>query len=178
MLGITLLTVAIGMASGWSFKPLGEALGRLGLRRFGFQAIGWMLLAMFLYYLAAGAFAELVFEPEQEDIADELGTCSPDVIVVIIAVFLIAVVAPISEELFFRGFVFSGLRDRFSFWPAALIGGLIFGAIHIPTGPTTVIPLTVLGMVFCWIYEKTGSVWPCVIAHMINNSLALAVLSC
>lgn len=178
MLGVSLLFVAIGAASGWSFSSLGTARGRLGLRRFAPSALGWMVLAMVAYYIAAGLFASLVLEPEQEDIADELGTCDPDVLVAVVAVGLIAVLAPISEELFFRGFVFSGLRSRFSFLPAAVIAGLVFGSIHAPTGITTVVPLTALGVALCWLYEKTGSLWPCVVAHAINNGIALAIVGC
>ena len=63
----------------------------------------------------------------------------------------------------------------FSFWPALLIAGLVFGMIHAPTGITTVIPLAVLGGALAWLYERTGSLWPCVFAHTINNGLALAV---
>ena len=51
----------------------------------------------------------------------------------------------------------------------------MFGAIHAPTGITTVVPLSLLGVAFCLLYEKTRSLWPCVIAHAINNGLALAV---
>ena len=178
LLGISLLGVAIGAASGWTFKSLREALSRLGLRRFAPSALGWMVLAMVAYYIAAGLFASLVVEPEQDDIADELGTCDPHVLVAVVAVGLIAILAPLSEELFFRGFVFSGIRSRFSFWPAALIAGLVFGMIHAPTGILTVIPLGVLGVALCWLYEKTGSLWPCVIAHAINNCVALAVVGC
>jgi membrane protease YdiL (CAAX protease family) len=35
----------------------------------------------------------------------------------------------------------------------------------------------VLGLALCWLYDRTGSLWPCVIAHMINNGLALALVS-
>ncbi len=90
---------------------------------------------------------------------------------------MIAGVAPITEELFFRGFVFAGLRSRWSLWPAAIVSGLVFGLVHAPTGITAVIPLAVLGIALCWLYDRTGSLWPPVIAHVINNSLALVVIS-
>lgn len=177
LLGASLLLVSVGIASNWRFKPLREALGRLGLRRFRLSALGWMLLAMLTYYVLAAVFAALVLEPEQEDIGGELGVGDDALVIAILAIVLIGVVAPLSEELFFRGFVFSGLRSRFSLWPAALIAGLVFGLVHAPTGITTVVPLAALGVVLSWLYDRTGSLWPCVIAHMINNGLALALLS-
>ena len=84
-----------------------------------------MLLALFVYYLFAGLFSQLVLQPEQEDISSELGVGDENLLVAITAVVLIAGLAPIAEELFFRGFVFSGLRSRMSMWPAALISGLV-----------------------------------------------------
>jgi membrane protease YdiL (CAAX protease family) len=172
-----LLFVALGVASDWKFKPLGRALTLLGLRPFRLNAIWIMLGTLVAYYLAAGLFASLVLEPEQEDIGGELGVGNPSIAIAIAAVVMIALFAPISEELFFRGFLFAGVRSRWSLWPAAIASGLIFGLVHAPTGITTVVPLAALGIALCWLYDRTGSLWPCVIAHMINNGLALAVVS-
>ena len=177
LLGASFILVAIGVATRWSFRPVAKGLHQLGLRGFAPSALGWMLLAMFAYYVAAALFASFVLQPEQEDIGGELGVGDETLVVAVLAVVMIAVLAPISEELFFRGFVFSGFRTRFSFWPAAVIAGVIFGAIHATTGITTVVPLAALGVALCWLYEKTGSLWPCVIAHMFNNGLALLILS-
>jgi membrane protease YdiL (CAAX protease family) len=177
LLGGSLLFVAVGMASDWEIDSIRGALRRLGLRRFAPSALGWMLLAMLAYYIAAGVFAAFVLEPEQDDIGGELGVGDDSLVVAVLAVVLIVGLAPISEELFFRGFVFPGLRSRFSLWPAALLAGLVFGLIHAPTGITTVVPLTALGVVLCWLYDRTGSLWPCVLAHTLNNGLALAIVS-
>ena len=136
-----------------------------------------MLLALFVYYLFAGLFSELVLQPEQEDISSDLGVGDENLLVAITAVVLIVGLAPIAEELFFRGFVFSGLRSRMTMLPAAIISGLVFGLVHAPTGITTVVPLAALGAVLAWLYDKTGSLWPPVIAHVLNNALALAIIS-
>ena len=172
-----LLFVALGVASDWKFRPLGRPLRLLGLRPFRLSAIRIMLATLVVYYIAAGLFASLVLKPDQEDIGGELGVGNPSVVIAVAAVLMIVLLAPIAEELFFRGFVFSGLRTRWSLWPAAITSGLIFGSVHAPTGITTVVPLAVLGFALCWLYDRTGSLWPCVIAHMINNGLALAVVS-
>jgi membrane protease YdiL (CAAX protease family)/uncharacterized RDD family membrane protein YckC len=172
-----LLMVALGMASGWKFRPLRPALGLLGMRRFELSAIGIMIATLIAYYIAAGLFATLVLEPNQEDIGGDLGVGNPSVLIAVTAVLLIAALAPVAEELFFRGFIFAGLRSRWSLWPAAIVSGLIFGGVHAPTGITTVVPLAALGFALCWLYDRTGSLWPCVIAHAINNGLALALVS-
>jgi uncharacterized protein len=174
---LSLLFVAIGVASEWRFQPLRAALGRLGIRRAVPKDFGIALLTLLVYYIGAGLFAQYVLQPEQEDIGGELGVGDPNLLIAISAVLVIAVLAPVTEELFFRGFVFAGLRSRWSLWPAALAVGLIFGIVHAPTGLTAVVPLAGLGVALCWLYDRTGSLWPCVAAHVLNNSLALVVVS-
>jgi membrane protease YdiL (CAAX protease family)/uncharacterized RDD family membrane protein YckC len=175
LLGGSLLFVALGMASMWNFSALGDALARLGMQNFKLSGLGIALLTLFAYYVAVVLFASFVLEPDQEDIGGELGIGDENVLVAVTAVLLIVVLAPFAEEMFFRGFVFAGLRKRWSLVPAALIAGGIFGLIHAPTGPSTVIPLAALGIALCWLYNRTGSLWPCVFAHVLNNGLALAV---
>ena len=129
-----LIAVAIGIASGWRFN-LRQALGRLGLRGFQPSAIGWMFAVLGTYYVGAIAFSAIVLQPKQEDIGKELGVCNPGIGIAIFAVLAIIVLAPIAEEIFFRGFFFAGLRTRWSLWPSALLSGAIFGLVHAPTGP-------------------------------------------
>ena len=176
LFGATLIGVAVGIASGWDLGSVRDGLRRLGLRGFSPSAFGWMAAVLVGYYIAAGLFASFVLEPEQEDIGGELGACGSSIADILIPVGLIVVLAPISEELFFRGFLFSGLRSRLSLWPAALIAGAVFGLVHAPTGITTVIPLAALGVGLCWLYERTGSLWPSIFAHTINNALALTLI--
>ena len=177
LFGLALIVVPFAIASHWRPQNLRTAAGRLGLRRFAPSGLGWMLLALFSYYVFAALFTSLVLTPEQDDIGGDLGVGDESILVSIAAILLIGLVAPVSEELFFRGFVFSGLRSRMTVWPAALISGLVFGSVHAPTGITTVVPLAALGVALCWLYDRTGSLWPCVLAHMFNNGLALLLIS-
>jgi uncharacterized protein len=60
------------------------------------------------------------------------------------------------------------------------VSGAVFGLVHAPTGPTAAIPLAGLGVGLAWLYEKSGSIWPSITAHFLNNSLAITtvVVSC
>ena len=172
---VGLVLVAIGMASQWRFR-LRDALPLLGLRSFRPSAIGWMFAMLGAYYLFAGLFAAYVLKPDQEDIGKQLGVCNPGIGIVIAAVVAITVIAPVAEEIFFRGFFFAGLRSGWSLWPSALLSGAVFGLVHAPTGPTAAIPLAALGAGLAWLYNKTDSLWPCIFAHFINNALAISIV--
>jgi membrane protease YdiL (CAAX protease family) len=89
---------------------------------------------------------------------------------------LVAVVAPMAEELFFRGYFFTALRNWRGLWPAAIITGLVFGAIHAGSSPAGFLaPLALLGFLLCLLYERTGSLYPCIALHSLNNSVAFGV---
>ncbi len=85
--------------------------------------------------------------------------------------------APLFEELAFRGLLFAILRRKFRFLPAALISAGIFGIAH-GYGIVGLISVCWSGVLWAWIYEKTGSLVPGIFAHAINNLLVcLAVMA-
>jgi uncharacterized protein len=148
----------------------------LGLRRFRATAFGWLAAAYASYFAFVAAYASLVTQPDQEDIARDLGL-DQGLAAAIPVVFLIAVAAPVAEEIFFRGMLFGGLRRRLSTYPAAAISALVFGALHATTGISAVPPLIIFGFVLALLYERTGSLVPGMLLHALNNALALAVAS-
>ena len=84
--------------------------------------------------------------------------------------------APLFEELAFRGLLFGALRTRMTFTGAALASSLLFAALH-PYGPQGLVALTALGLVWCWSYERSGSLWPSILAHGLHNGASLVVLA-
>lgn len=143
-----------------------EALLRLGLRAFRLSAVKWMFAAIGAYLLFAIVYTSIFGAPEQEDIAEGFGAVPVQVLLIVIA-------APISEEVCFRGMLYGGLRERLSKYGAALIAGAVFGVLHAVTGLSAVPPLIAFGFILCLLYEKTGSIVPGIILHMLNNSAAL-----
>ena len=85
--------------------------------------------------------------------------------------------APVFEELAFRGLLFAILRRKFRFLPAALISASIFAIAH-GYGLVGFISVLWSGVLWAWLYEKTGSLLPGILAHAINNLLVcLAVMA-
>jgi membrane protease YdiL (CAAX protease family) len=164
---IGFLLVPMAIAAQRGAATMREVLRRLGLRRFKLSvALKWTAAAIGAYLLFAFLYSALVVVPEQEDIAAGFGPIP-------IQILLIVIAAPISEEICFRGMLYGGLRERLPRLAAALIAGLVFGGLHALTGVTAVPPLIFFGFVLCLLYEKTGSIWPCILLHMLNNSVAL-----
>lgn len=83
-------------------------------------------------------------------------------------------VAPLLEELVFRGFLFGAVAARYGAGVSIVSTGFLFGVFHM-TDPGVVPPLAVLGVLFGILRHRAGSVWPCVLAHMTNNAVALLV---
>jgi membrane protease YdiL (CAAX protease family) len=158
--------VPFGLAMWRGADSLPEAGGRLGLRRFRPSALLWMLGAYVLYIAIAVAYVALFGEPHQEDLGDKLGPVG-------VQILLIVLVVPICEEVCFRGMLFGGLRERMPGFAAALVSGLVFGALHATTGVSAVPPLMAFGVILALLYERTGSIVPGILLHMLNNSIAL-----
>jgi len=87
------------------------------------------------------------------------------------------VVAPLAEEVFYRGVLFRWLRAKRSLATSAALSGLIFGAAHFDL--SLLLPLAVVGAGLAVLYARSRSLWPCYIAHACLNatSLALALLA-
>jgi membrane protease YdiL (CAAX protease family) len=82
-----------------------------------------------------------------------------------------AIIAPVVEEIFFRGFVFGGLRPRYGWVKAAAISSAAFAVLHLT--PTAILPIFILGFIFAFLYQISGSIWPGILMHILTNSLAL-----
>ena len=89
------------------------------------------------------------------------------------SVLMIVVIGPFTEEVFFRGFIFPALRTRLGLGWALAASGAIFAVFHVD--PKVMLPIFVTGVMLAWLYHKTGSIWPPLVAHALQNALALAV---
>lgn len=88
----------------------------------------------------------------------------------------VAVMAPLFEEFFFRGFLFAGWRRSILGWTGtALITSSVFAVIHMQYGLYEITCIFVLGMVFAAAREISGSLWVPVAMHALNNAIAIYV---
>lgn len=112
---------------------------------------------------------------EKDDLPDELGV-DESALALGGALVLVCLIAPIAEELFFRGFFFTALRGWRGPWVAAALTGVVFGGIHAGGSPVGfLVPLMAFGFVLCVLYWRTGSLLPAIALHCLNNSLAFGV---
>lgn len=169
--------------------PIIFALGRyrlgwggLGLRIFD-REFWWLpLVAAASAHLAIVAYSAILYGlgggglvPKQEDINDLFQNRA---ILPLTGVALV-ITAPVAEEIFFRGFIFAGLIKRLGVFWAMAISGLIFAAFHVQSGSTVglLLPFTLVGMLFAWLYYRTGSIWTNIGAHLLFNLFSFILIA-
>ena len=176
--GATLIQdiIFVGTAVFFASLTMRPRASHFGLRRAPFwPAVGWAALGWFSYFAISAVYVGLVDPEVDQGITDALGA-DEGTFGLIVAGIMVVAVAPVAEEIFFRGFFYGALRTRFSVLPAATINGLLFGAIHYSPDAVEALPvLAVLGFVFCLVYERTGSLFPVIALHAINNAIAYGV---
>lgn len=168
IVGAALLFSIVRYRVGWD---------RLGLRTFNAPLGCGLSIALLMasygvricYGLVALAFG---YRPALQDVLFRLDTQGIGFVLTLIAA---AVVAPIAEEIFFRGFLYGGLRGRIGTLGAMLVSTLFFTALHLSLDQF--IPIFVLGLFLAWLYEKTGSLYPGILLHLSNNAISLVLLA-
>lgn len=88
-----------------------------------------------------------------------------------LSILMVGVLAPLGEELLFRGLLFRGLLIRYGFFTAALASSLLFGAVHF--NPSQVLSAFFVGFLLCKIYDRFRSFFLCFLIHAIINCLAI-----
>lgn len=132
--------------------------------------VGYIILSGTLYMLAGKLFPDIDLEQAQETGFENVISG----VQVAIAFVALVVIAPISEEILFRGYTFQGIRSKTHWLVAAVITSALFGLAHgqINVGMDTF----ALGIAACWLLEKTNSLWPAILLHGLKNSIAFYYL--
>jgi membrane protease YdiL (CAAX protease family) len=151
---------------------------QFGLRRTRlWPAVGWAALGILTFFVLTAIYSALLHPDTKQSVTRDLGA-DQGTTGLIAAGLMVMVVAPAAEEFFFRGFFYRALRTRYPVLLAAAIDGALFGVIHYDfsgAGALLILPpLGLLGFIFCLVYERTGSIFPTIALHSINNSIAYA----
>jgi membrane protease YdiL (CAAX protease family) len=149
---------------------------QFGLRRLpALKGLGWLMATWVTFVVFSAVWAAALGVTENDDLPQELGADDSTTALVFVAL-LVCVAAPIAEELFFRGFLFTALRRWIGVIGGAVVTGAVFGGIHAGSAdPVFLVPLGVFGLLLCLLYQRTGSLIPCIVLHALNNALALGV---
>lgn len=147
---------------------------KVGLKNF----ISTILGSYILYFILTLIISSLLYK-EQIDLPgykpqeSHLPLFGTDIFGIIGATFFIVIIAPIFEEIFFRGFVYRILVKTWSMWFGSLISAILFALFHFEF--QSFIPLFILGLILNYNYQRTGSLWTSIGFHALNNSVAFAI---
>lgn len=178
-LALTLLFEAamLGIALSLTTGKWGGAMARLGwraappVRWIGYSAMAVVLawITLIVYQVIAAALGLSSLQPKSNvptDLFKHAITLWP-------AIVLTVLIAPLCEESFFRGFLFGGLRRRLGFAGAASVSGVLFAVAHASAG--LIIPFTVIGVIFAYVYLRSGTLWASATAHFTFNLVSVIV---
>lgn len=157
-------------------RRFSELVDLFHLRSYSFGAVWRPALAVVGAYLLVAAYA-ILMEIVDIEILQPSSTVPSEIarndLTMALAAVAVLIGAPLSEELFFRGFVFSGLL-KWGFWPAALVSGVLFTLFHLDPG--SMIPFTIIGVMLAWLYYSRGSLWDSITFHFLFNFTSFMLL--
>ncbi|XAL98173.1 CPBP family intramembrane metalloprotease [Phycisphaeraceae bacterium D3-23] len=158
---------------------LGGVVPRHPIRDIGVAAIA--LPVAFLGAIALGLITLIVFElfgyttPDHGHVVLEMLANNDSPTVLLFMSISAVVLAPLTEEFFFRGFVQTAVQSTLGHqrrWTSIFITASFFGVIHLGSVPPPMVaPLILLGVIFGWVYERTGSIWCAVLVHAGYNGI-------
>ena len=163
-------------------RVAGRSLGALGFRAPGLREIGVGVAGaavMFLTVSAASALIESLTHYHDVEPAVALLAQMQSPYDKLLFVLVAAVLAPIIEELAFRGFLFNALSRYLPFAGAALLSGILFGLMHASSAHSVLsvsVPLALGGVVLAGVYRYAGCYWSNVITHALFNSISLVAV--
>jgi membrane protease YdiL (CAAX protease family) len=157
---------ALSIDAAWlaTLVPLYRS-GSLRLKDLGFRgvspgrAVSLVVMTLVVYVWFAAAWDSAV---SVRHVASPFGGIGRHSTIVIVLVGLSAVISPIAEEIFFRGFLYRCFRNRLPIGHASVLVGVMFALIHTQY-PVAVLPdLAFVGILLCLVYEYSGSLIPCI----------------
>ncbi len=154
-----------------------RTLREIGLHRPGtadVRAALYGALAMYLVAEAAALLQKFAFHIEGKQQAVQLFGTTHDRTLIWGLIGLAVFIAPVVEEVLFRGFVFNAFLRYFPVGTAVIASGIIFGLAHVDS--TAFFPLACGGMVLAFVYYRTGSLVSSMLTHGTFNAVNVVLV--
>lgn len=172
--GIVLLRVRVLRRLPWEW---------LGLQARQFGKLVLIGVGLGVAFLALNLVTSLIFSELlgiRQNQAEQFPVKAGDVVGQALLFLAATVLAPLGEELLFRGYVFHGIKQDLGVIAGLVASAALFSAVHIfgvtQGAPALLVPLFFGGLLLAWAVQWTGSLVPSIIAHAMNNGLAMSVL--
>lgn len=176
---VYVLSLAIALSVPWFLKHRPTDVRTLGLQRlpswkdiglapagFVVYMVGSVILLAIVSTLVPGFDGEQVQQNGFENIVQRYEY--------VLALITLVLVAPVAEEILFRGYLYGKIRSKVPLWAAIALVSLLFAAVH---GQWNVaIDVFALSIVLCILREITGSIWSGILLHMLKNGVAFYFL--
>jgi len=131
----------------------------------------WFVFAM-LYLVGYQQLLESLGVKKVQDMV-EMFQKTEDQNVLVLMVVMAVIVAPVCEEVVFRGYLYPVLKKFSGMWIGLLVSALIFSAAH--GSFVALLPLFIFGVVLAFLYEWTGSIWAPIAAHLLFNGATVGI---
>jgi membrane protease YdiL (CAAX protease family) len=183
---LSYLTLAVLLTVGGVFMFV-KNYGRTGFRSIGIKKPKWVdavyalagFPAYYVLLVVTVVIAQLLIPSLNVDQAQDLGLNGRyDTLQLVFIFIALAGLAPIAEEVLFRGFIYSSLKKAMPIWGAVLVTSSLFAAGHLAEGGSAgplyigAIDTFILSLVLIYLREKTGRIWAGIGLHSLKNIIA------
>ncbi len=167
--------------NGKSFKDIGLKMTKAKWEVFAYAFAGYgaYFITLIISTVIIGKLLPTINLEQKQELGFDTYTTGWGLVAIFIA---LVIVPPIVEEIVTRGFLYTGLRKKLSFFWTGLIVAIIFGAAHLQWGSdapllwAAAIDTFILSWILVYIREKSGSLYPAIGLHMIKNGMAFLAL--
>ncbi len=149
----------------------------LGLRYYSILKTIWyaficllaIFLVSFLYVFLMNSLFGIEAPPSKIETLIRNRSISSNILLVVVAV-----IAPLSEEIFFRGFLYSAFRKSWGVNAALFLSSFLFAAVHLEL--YSFIPLMIIGWLLAYLFERTKSLMPAIFLHGTYNLILILIM--
>jgi len=168
--GVALLILRLSGGGGKDLRAAGISLDRAG-RESLFAVLAYPLF-MVLFLLVIVPLNSLIVGGAKQELVEEI-MGHPELLQSVSFVAVVCVAVPVMEEFLFRGILYPGLRFWLPSAGAIILSALVFGILH---GASALLPIFAFGCLLGYIRERSRSLLPTILVHMIHNGITLFMI--